>query len=521
MSTTRRIAFGTGAQWISRVVTIALGLVLMPVLLGHLPKEEVGIWLLLGQSWAVMGILDLGFSYTLTRRIALAKGKSGGGPDVVLTKESLQEIADLMAAGRRVYRIMSAGVFVVSWSLGFFYLRNLELHEIGHTTVWIAWTILCACNALNVWAAIWGCLLQGTGNVGWDGLLATVVQGSTLIAQITAVFMGGGVISLAVIATFGAVGQRQFLRWFTLRRNPELAAIHGQWNPTVVRGMTGLSLRAWLTSLGGVLAFNTDSFFIASGEGAADIPAFRAAFLVMLNLHVLACSISQASGVFMTQLWQAGEREEVRRIFQRNLRAGFCLMICGGVAIIAAGESLFNVWLGPSNYVGPAIVSVLVVLFVLEQQSFIIATGCRATEFEPFALWMMGGGILKLILSPILMAKFGLLGLALATFVAQVTIVHGYVAFRGFQRLEFGWGRYLTKVILPSFAVLGAAAILSGGATAMASMAQDWLRLLISCAASGLVLLSSAWFLILDSNQRSRSLAYIGVVPRSTRASAP
>ena len=75
MSVTRRIAFGAGASWFSRGVTILLGLILLPVLFRHLPKEELGVWLLLGQSWAAMGILDLGIAVTLTRRIALAKGK--------------------------------------------------------------------------------------------------------------------------------------------------------------------------------------------------------------------------------------------------------------------------------------------------------------------------------------------------------------------------------------------------------------------------------------------------------------
>ena len=70
MSITRRIAFGAAASWFSRGVSILLGLVLLPVLFRHLPKEELGVWLLLGQSWAALGIFDLGFGVTLTRRIA-------------------------------------------------------------------------------------------------------------------------------------------------------------------------------------------------------------------------------------------------------------------------------------------------------------------------------------------------------------------------------------------------------------------------------------------------------------------
>ncbi len=61
MSVTKRIAFGAGGGWFSRGVTILLGLVMLPVLFRHIPKEQLGVWLLLGQSWTAMGILDLGF----------------------------------------------------------------------------------------------------------------------------------------------------------------------------------------------------------------------------------------------------------------------------------------------------------------------------------------------------------------------------------------------------------------------------------------------------------------------------
>jgi O-antigen/teichoic acid export membrane protein len=219
-----------------------------------------------------------------------------------------------VACGQRVYRYMAAGVFVVSWCLGFFYLRELELHDLAPATVWTAWTILCACQALTVWASIWTCLLQGVGYVGWDALIATVINAGTLLCQIVAVMCGGGLIALASIATVGAIAQRTLTRWFSYRRNPHLVALKGDWNPFVIQGVPSLAIRAWLSSLGTVLVFNTDSFFIASGTGAENIPAFRSAFLIVLNVHILASVFAQSSGVFISQLWQANRRDEVRVI---------------------------------------------------------------------------------------------------------------------------------------------------------------------------------------------------------------
>jgi O-antigen/teichoic acid export membrane protein len=509
MSVTRRIVFGAAASWFSRGVTILLGLVIMPVLFHHLAKEELGAWLLLGQSWAAMGILDLGIGFTLTRRIALAKGKSGGDPNALLTQETLREIADLTEAGRRIYRFMSVGAFIVAWSVGFFYLRNLHLHNLNHTTVWIAWTILCASQACTVWGTVWTCLLQGVGYVGWDALIASFVTTVTLTLQIVVVICGGGLIALATIATVGALAQRSLTRWLARVRRPELFSLRGQWNREVLRGMASLAFRAWLTAVGTILVQNTDNIFIASMKGTEQIPAFRAAFLVVLNLHMLAGVFASSSAVFVSHLWQAGQIEEVQRIVQRNLRLGLCIMLCGGASILTAGRTLFDIWLGPSNYVGSAIVAVFILTFVLEQQTFIVSTGCRATEDEAFAGVMMIGGAVKLLLAFFLTTRFGLLGLAVATVIAQLSTAHWFVLYRGFRRLEFGVDRYFVSILAPCGAVFVCALGLSFFAATATNPFSDWLKLAATSLSGGLVLLGALWFLVLDTNQRHRLLIFL------------
>lgn len=482
----------------------------MPVLFRHLPKEELGVWLLLGQSWAAMGILDLGFGVTLTRRIALAKGKSGGQLDAPLTPETLREIADLTAAGRRIYRWMAVGVFVVAWSLGFFYLRGLELQNLTPATVWIAWTILCACQALTVWATVWTCLLQGVGYIGWDALIASFISAAMLIGQIIAVLCGGGLVALAAIAAVAVIFQRAMTRAFARRRRPELFALQGKWNPEVLKGMPALAFAAWLTSIGTILVQNTDGFFIASSQGAENIPAFRAAWVVVLNIHMLAGVFASSSIVFVSHLWQAGQIAEVQRIVQRNLRLGLCIMLCGGAAVLAAGESLFDLWLGPGNYVGLLVVAMFVVMFVLEQQTFIISTASRATEYEAFAGWMLAGGLLKLILSYVLMKFFGLVGLAAGTLIAQALTAYWFVPYRGLRRLKMGRWQYLGGVLLPCAIVFAVALGLSFLAIRLWSSPPHLIRLVVACGISGVVLAAAAWLLVLDGHQRNRASAWLG-----------
>jgi O-antigen/teichoic acid export membrane protein len=518
MSVTRRIMFGAVANWFSRGLTIVLGLVLMPVLFGHLPKEELGVWLLLGQSWAALGILDLGFGVTLTRRIALTKGKSGGDPDTPLTEETLREIADLTESGRRIYQVMSAGVFVVAWLAGFFYLRNLSLHDVSHTTVWIAWTILCASQACVVWAAVWTCLLQGVGYVGWDAIIASFVAAATLIAQIIGVVSGGRLIVLATIATGGALLQRALIRWMARRRRPELFSLRGRWNPEVLRGMPGLAFRAWLTAVGMVLVFNTDQFFIAGLQGAAAIPAYRAAYLIILNLNMVAVSFGAASAVFVSHLWQAQELTALHHLVQRNVRLGLSIILCGSACVLSLGPRLFDVWIGPGKFIGYPVLIVFIASLTLETQNFIVVTSSRATEDEAFAGSTMLAGILKLLLSWALMFRFGLLGIATGTLLSGLVTNDWYMVSRGLGRLRMSLREHIKGVVMPSITLFAVTLLCNLIVVNLGRSNTAIVQVLLAVIVSGIVFTLGSWLLVLSKSERDRLLTVVGF-SRATRIS--
>lgn len=510
MTLTKRIFFGAAASWFSRGVTIVLGLVLMPVLFRTLPKEELGVWLLLGQSWATLGILDLGFGITLTRRIAFAKGKSGSDPNVALNETTRAEIADLLATGLRIYRGLALLAFSVSFGLGFFYLRSLELDSVTLPAVWAAWGILCLSQGLTVWATPWTCLLQGVGYIGWDAILASFVSALTLTGQIIAALCGGGLVSLAVVAACGALVQRAVILGFARRKRPELFGLQGVWSGETFRIMLPLALKAWLTSLGIILVLNTDQFFVAKMAGASELPAYRAAYVILLNMNMLAVSVAVASSVFIAHLWQVGEFIQIHRIVIRNLRLGLFLMAAGGGCLLGLGSTFFDLWLGEGNFIGYPIFAVFFLLLILEAQCYIITTASRATEDEAFAKWAIGSGVLKLLLSWWLGKHIGLLGIALGTLVAQLCTNHWFMVYRGLRRLRLSLREHAVRVGIP-------VAVLFGGTCSSVQLlrqlmqgVEKWQQLAAGVVLSGAVLSIMMWSQVLEPSQRKAILASFG-----------
>ena len=508
MSVTKRIVFAAAASWFSRVVTIVLSLVVMPVLFHHLAKEELGVWLLLAQTSALLFALDFGLSATLMRRIALAKGKSGSDPSAPLNEETLREIADLVESGRRLFLGLAITTFLISSVSGFVYLQWLHLTTLSLPVVWTAWGVLCLSQSFGVWAQVWNCLLAGVGYVGWDAVLGSLVTTVTLLVQIAALFLGGGLVALATAAAIGLFAQRFLLLGFARSRRPELFQIRGKFDVRAVRSMISPSLRSWVTGIGILMVLNTDQFFIASLSGAAQIPAYRAAYLVLYNLNIMSVTVAGASAVFISHLWQAGQIAEVHRIVVRNLRFGLGIMAAGGACILVLGPRLFDVWLGAGNFIGHPILIIFFVLLFLEAHCFVITLGSRATEDEAFAPWALGAGVLKLTLSAVLGARYGLVGIASSALIAQLFTNHWYMVYRGLKRLQISLESHLMNVVLPVAGLFVVVAIAVWLPLAGNLFANGWPTVLASSAIAGIILAAFIWLFVLEPGHRRRFSAW-------------
>jgi O-antigen/teichoic acid export membrane protein len=506
----RRILFAGAASWLSRAVGVLLGLALMPILFRRLSHEELGVWLLLAESCAVLGVFDFGFGVILTRRIAFAVGKSSLGAGAGWSGETRDEIANLVALGRRVYCWLAAGGFLISFGLGWLYLRRLELGAVSPVTIWLSWGVLCLSQAFGIWAAVWTCALQGVGYVGWDSLLGTGVRSLTLLGQIVLACLGTGVAGLALAAAAGALIQRTLIIRFARRRRPELFAAGGPGSRELFREMVAPALRAWLTSIGYLLVANTDQLFIASQKGASAIPSYRAAFLLAINLHLLAGVFCAPSQVFVSQLWQSGELPQIQAILRRNARIGLLAMGCGAGAILALGPVLFELWLGPGNFVGYPVLAIFLTQFVLEHHANVFSSCARATQDEAYAISSLLAGVLKVGLALALSSRLGLVGLALSTLMAQGLTNGWFMVYRSVQRLHVDFQRHCHQVILPCLLLFLATLALGRWTVCFCSAQTPWVRVLAVSILAGLMLAASLWHMALEKSQRRRVLRWAG-----------
>ncbi len=507
MSASKRIAFAVGISWLSRAVSILANLFLIPILFRYMGKEELGLWFLLGNSQAFLGLLGMGIAPTLTRHIALAKGKSGADPGVELTEESKQHIGDLVVTGRIILQWLAVVVFFIAWASGYGLIGQLELKEISPQTVFWAWTLMCAGYAVGVWVSYLNCWLAGIGYVGWDSLINTVISLITIVANISAVLLGGGLLLLAAILVFAGLVQRLTLLALIRWKKPEMLTVRGRWNADYARAMVQPAIYAWLTSIGSFLILRTDDYFIALLQDVASIPAYRATYQFVSTLFMIVAPIAGSSSVFISQMWQAGELEAIQRIVIRNAKITLCVMASGVAFVLTAGREFLDLWLGANNFVGYPILVVFCIMLTLEAQHNVMAQSARATEDERYAPWAIASGILNVIFTGILIQPFGLLGVALGTMLAQLMTNNWYALYRPMLRLQIPWHIYLKSVTCLWLNLFIYSYLFSEISVKIIKYfwpASAAFIVLNSAALSGLILAIFSWIFILTSQQKLR-----------------
>ena len=513
MSASKRIAFAVSVSWLSKVSLILSAMFLTPALFRFMGKEELGLWYLLGNSQSFLSLLGLGISSTLTRHIALAKGKSGSDPGVELTEETKQHIGDLVVTGRLVLQWLAVAVFFIAWGSGYGLITQIKLSEVSPQEVFWAWALLCGGYAVGVWVSYLDCLLAGMGYIGWDSLIAMVISILAILSNIAAVLLGGGILALAAISLVAGLMRRfiylGFIRW----RLPELFTVQGKWNSQYAKALVKPSLYCWLTDLGAFLVLRTDAYFITLFKGAEDLPSYQAAYNLVANLYQLAITFASSSAVFISQAWQAGALGGIHQITLRNARLGLSIMAAGVAFLMVAGGEFIELWLGKGNFVGHNVLLVFCIMLTLEAQHSILAYSSRATEDEKYAPFSFAAGILNIIFTWILIKPLGVLGVAMGTMLAQMLTSNWYAVYRPMVRLRLNFGVYLRQVVGLWATVLLFCIGLSWSAKKslfVLGITSDLAVIAATAVVCGAVLSTSLWLNVLEDHHRSNIQAKRG-----------
>jgi O-antigen/teichoic acid export membrane protein len=321
------------ANLVGQMTTVILGIVMVPIYVGHLGVEAYGLIAINAVLLAWVQVLDLGLSPTLCRELGSLHAGAGSKAEVGLLLESLEKFIMVVCAVLIVASVFVAPLFADRWLHG----TTLPTQEIR--TAFVLMTLTASSRWLSA-------LYRG-GIVGIDRQVAlnVIVVTFALIRSVLVVpfIMVWPRIEVFFVWQLAAViGEAGAMR-VLLGRSIDSPFLSRRFSPAMLMSRAKLTLSIAFSGLMWALTTQIDKVVLSKLLPLSAFAVFSLATLLASGIMLLANPIQQA---FIPRLTtdSFGGGERVRSIYSLATEVMSIAVIPAAAIIFFAPESVLRLW---------------------------------------------------------------------------------------------------------------------------------------------------------------------------------
>lgn len=422
----RDLAWAYGAQ----VFNVGSGLMLLPFALRYLGAEDMGVWYLFIAFAALGQLLELGFQPTIARQAAYVYGGASslhpdGLPEMGRRAISEPLLADLYAAGRRVYALLATAAAVLLVVGGGLYLAWLPSTRGNVTHTLVAWTVYAVGAAVTFGGGVHAGFLQGRGEVAAASRSLALGKAFMVAVSVPALALGYGLLGLAVSSLAGALLYRWLLhRLFLAPDRSETALLRGK-TPRDSHCIGVLWKSAWrlgAVQIGAFLILRANLILASAYFALGEVAAYGLALQVAGLLGTVAAMLATLLMPRMSTLQAQGRMDELRRLFSTAIVGAALLYATGAALLLLLGPAALH-GLGSRTTLPPQpLLALLLGVLFLELLHSVSATYLTTLNRVPFtsAALLSGVAVVTLAYALVRLTDLGLAALVAAQGLVQL-----------------------------------------------------------------------------------------------------
>lgn len=407
----RQILRNVGSTWFALGLNVVVGIFLSPFILHRLGDDAFGLWILIFSVTGYYGLFDLGIRSSIVRYVA----KFSATED----HAELNRLVNTAMLGYSAIGISALGITL----LATYYVHSIFPKipvDFVPTARWLLFIVGASVSAgfpIGVFSGI----LEGLQRfylLNLTSACSTLIRALLIVIALT---HGHGLVTLAVITTSlpllaGLVNAAVVLRLLPLRFGSQYVS------RASFRTIASYSGTTFVIILAGRLRFKTDAVVIGTFVSAAAVTYFTIGSRLVDYASEAVSSLSQLVIPMSSQSQAQGDLDGLRKIFVLGNRA--CAFIILPIAAILSmlGKSVIEAWVGP-KYVAASYPVLLILLFpttLMLAQSVAGRTLWGLAKHKTLAWVVMAEGVANLILSIILVRRYGIVGDAIGTAIPLV-----------------------------------------------------------------------------------------------------
>ena len=408
MNVSRRLVSGSALRVVQFATQIAVVFVMMPFVMRTVGSRNYGLWILISAAVSYTAMMDMGLSSGVARYISRAAGR---GDDAEINK-------------------------VFNTALGLFLQISVLVLEITVIGAGLCWLLLDAAEARTAAIAV---LLLGARMAlkfparTFDGVLTAHLRYDLqAVATLTgflamnagiyyALRHGGGIVAMAASVAGGGLLEYALTIGFARKAYPKLYVARGAADTEVRRALFSFSWKTMLWQLAVVLRFKVDSPVIAHGVGREFITPYNPGSQLNNYFYEFVTTVIGNTAPLFSRHESKGDFTAIRAQFLVLTRMSACLAVFIGGSILFYSHAFILRWIGPTlsqlggqnSWDVAMILAIGYTLILVQTPSSSLLYGISKHHLGAFN--SLGEGVLNLVLSLVLVRRFGIYGVAWAT----------------------------------------------------------------------------------------------------------
>lgn len=392
------------STWLGLGVHAVVGFFLSPFILHRLGDEAFSLWVLVFALTGYFGLLDLGVRSSIVRYTAK-----------FIAANDAEHLSRYLSTSVAFYSVTSVAVVLMT-IVGSFYLRFLfRVPASSLSSARALFLLVGASVALTFPLSVFAAVLEGLQKFAWLQLSQIGITLFRAVLIVAALTNGGGLLAIGTITVAMNLFSYLIFTWLAIRALPvPLSVKHVEW--TAFRAMVSYGVFALAVLAAERLRFQSDAMVIGAFLSSTAVTLFSIGSRLVEYSSYAVKSMSQIFTPMSSHFHEAGDILRLQRIFIVGNRACAFIMFPLCIILVILGKPIIESWVGARYLASYSVLVLLVVprsLYLAQSTSIKILIGMSHHRVLASVLLLEGG--VNLLLSVLLVRRFGIVGVALGT----------------------------------------------------------------------------------------------------------
>jgi len=405
-------------DYLATFVELVIGVFMLPFNTSHLGQSAYGLWVLTASITFYFSMLSLGYAESLVKFVAQYRAQRDA--------TGLNEIISTMFfvfAGIGV--LAYVGATILAANLGTFLNLSTEQARTGRYLVLMTTAYI----SVGFPFSVFGAIVNGFQRKYLNGVVGITTSVLVAVVNVVVLLLGYGLLELVACTT--AIRLLSYLgyRFTAYRVFPGLQVSTRYLRFLRLKELTGFSVYMLLIDVAHKLNYATDVVVIGAFLTTAAVASWAVAQRLIELTKRLTDQLNYALFPLVVDSATLGDDERLRKVLLQGTRFSLAMVlpVCAVLALLA--EQVVLVWVGPAYRDSIRIIHILSIVIIIRVGSSTAMTLLKGSgKHRLLTISNITIAIANLILSVILVRKYGLIGVALGTLI-PLSIVCVFVLF--------------------------------------------------------------------------------------------